>query len=76
MKLLAQLLKKPQEQINTSYSQHNFVLCDDFKPNEPPNDNEPVSPIKILAGDIKYKKPKQAPIIAPQILRNFTRSSI
>ena len=34
---------------------------------EPPNDNEPVSPINILAGGaLNHKKPKQEPIIAPQ----------
>ena len=36
-------------------------------PNDPPKDNEPVSPIKIFAGGaLNHKKPKQDPIIAPQ----------
>ena len=36
-------------------------------PKDPPRDNEPVSPIKILAGGaLNHKKPKQEPIIAPQ----------
>ena len=36
-------------------------------PNEPPRDNEPVSPINIFAGGaLNHKKPRQAPIIAPQ----------
>ena len=36
-------------------------------PKEPPKDNEPVSPIKILAGGaLNHKNPKQDPIIAPQ----------
>ena len=36
-------------------------------PKDPPRDNEPVSPIKILAGGaLNHKKPKHEPIIAPQ----------
>ena len=36
-------------------------------PNEPPKDNEPVSPIKILAGGaLNHRKPKHEPISAPQ----------
>ena len=35
--------------------------------NEPPKDNEPVSPIKILAGGaLNHRKPKHEPMIAPQ----------
>ena len=35
--------------------------------NEPPNDNEPVSPMKILAGGALYqRKPKHEPTIEPQ----------
>ena len=38
-----------------------------YNANEPPSDNEPVSPIKILAGGALYhKKPKHEPTIAPQ----------
>ena len=34
---------------------------------DPPNDNDPVSPIKIFAGGALYqRKPKQEPTIAPQ----------
>ena len=40
--------------------------------NEPPNDNDPVSPIKILAGGALYhRKPKQAPTIEPQKIDSF-----
>ena len=36
-------------------------------PKDPPNDREPVSPIKILAGGALYhKKPKHDPTIEPQ----------
>ena len=36
-------------------------------PNRPPSDNEPVSPIKILAGGaLNHKNPKHEPMIAPQ----------
>ena len=36
-------------------------------PKDPPNANEPVSPINILAGGaLNHKNPKQAPIIDPQ----------
>ena len=36
-------------------------------PNEPPNESEPVSPMKIFAGGaLNHKKPKHAPIIEPQ----------
>ena len=36
-------------------------------PNDPPKDNEPVSPIKILAGGaLNQRKPRHDPIIAPQ----------
>ena len=39
-------------------------------PKDPPKDNEPVSPIKILAGGaLNHKKPKQEPMIAPQKLK-------
>ena len=34
---------------------------------DPPKDKDPVSPMKILAGGaLNHKKPKHAPIIAPQ----------
>ena len=36
-------------------------------PKDPPNDKDPVSPIKIFAGGALYqRKPKQAPTIDPQ----------
>ena len=36
-------------------------------PKDPPNDREPVSPIKIFAGGALYhKKPKHDPTIEPQ----------
>ena len=36
-------------------------------PNDPPNDSEPVSHIKILAGGaLNHKKPRHAPTIDPQ----------
>ena len=36
-------------------------------PKEPPSANDPVSPIKILAGGaLNHKNPKQEPIIDPQ----------
>ena len=39
-------------------------------PNDPPKDNDPVSPIKIFAGGaLNHKNPKQDPIIAPQKLK-------
>ena len=43
-----------------------FVMIP-IAPNEPPKDNEPVSPIKIFAGGaLNHKNPKHEPIIAPQ----------
>ena len=36
-------------------------------PNDPPKESEPVSPINIFAGGaLNHKKPRQAPMIAPQ----------
>ena len=36
-------------------------------PSDPPNERDPVSPINIFAGGaLNHKKPKQAPIMAPQ----------
>ena len=37
--------------------------------NEPPNEREPVSPIKILAEALYQRKPKQEPTTDPQRLR-------
>ena len=39
--------------------------------NEPPNDSEPVSPIKILAGGALYQRnPRHDPTIDPQNIDN------
>ena len=44
---------------------------------EPPKDNEPVSPIKILAGGALYqRKPKQDPTIDPQNIESSPTSGI
>ena len=41
--------------------------------NEPPNDNEPVSPINFAGGAL-YQKPKQDPTIEPQNIDNSPTS--
>ena len=44
---------------------------------EPPNEREPVSPIKIFAGGALYqRKPKQDPTIEPQKIDNSPTSGI
>ena len=40
-------------------------------PSVPPNASDPVSPIKTMAGGALYqRKPREAPIIAPQSIAN------
>ena len=42
--------------------------------NDPPNESEPVSPMKIFAGGALYqRKPKQAPTTDPQKIDNTIR---
>ena len=44
---------------------------------DPPNEREPVSPIKIFAGGALYqRKPKQAPTIDPQKIASSPTSGI
>ena len=44
---------------------------------DPPKDNEPVSPIKILAGGALYqRKPKHDPTIDPQKIESSPTSGI
>ena len=46
-------------------------------PKDPPNDSDPVSPIKIFAGGaLNHKKPRQAPIIDPQNIETSPTPSI
>ena len=45
--------------------------------NEPPNESDPVSPIKIFAGGALYqRKPKQAPTIEPQKIESSPTEGI
>ena len=45
--------------------------------NDPPNDSDPVSPIKIFAGGALYQRnPKHAPTIDPQKIDNSPTSGI
>ena len=45
--------------------------------NDPPKDNEPVSPIKILAGGALYQRnPKQDPTIEPQNIESSPTSGM
>ena len=55
------------------------ISCLEIKltaPKDPPNDNEPVSPIKIFAGGALYhKNPKHDPTIEPQKTQTRTNDS-
>ena len=45
--------------------------------NDPPNESEPVSPMKIFAGGALYqRKPKHAPTTEPQKIDNSPTSGI
>ena len=63
-----------------SYVSGNTISClviIPTAPSEPPNDKDPVSPIKIFAGGaLNHKKPKQAPIIDPQKIEASPTPSI
>tara|TARA_Y100000590_G_C15227927_1_gene828918 strand:+ start:385 stop:606 length:222 start_codon:yes stop_codon:yes gene_type:complete len=53
-----------------------FVIIERV-PNPPPNDKDPVSPIKTFAGGaLNHKKPSAAPTIVPQKTANSPVHSI
>ena len=72
MKLLGQLQKQPPKTNNPPVIAKTIscLVIIPTAPNDPPRERDPVSPIKILAGGaLNHKKPRQAPIIAPQKLK-------